>query len=309
MRLRDEAYFRDSRSAKLKANSHAVPEIEGGRKMKKMVVGVWLVGAVICGALAQMVSSVALADQLDDIQKSGKLRCGIMLDFPPAGYRDANNNPVGYDVDYCQDMAKALGVSAEVVETQSSDRIPALLSNRVDVSISSATITLERAKVVAFSIPYIIYEDAVLVRKDSGIKSFNDLKGQAVGIIRGSSPEAFFLPYFKKWNDSSGSYTAYASNGEVFLALAQGKIQATIDATTVLGQFIQTPQGQDFTICCSTPFPQDWTGIMVQRNEQGFLNWINVFIWQQVKTGRTQELYKKYLGTDAPPLELPNVYW
>lgn len=254
-------------------------------------------------------STSAFADKLDDIQSAGVLRCGVSLDFPPLGYRDADNNPVGYDVEYCQDMANALGVTANIVETPSADRIPSLLSNRVDVSIAGATITLERAKVVAFSIPYAIFEDAILVKKDSPIQSFEDLKGKAVGLTRGSSLEANFMPYYNEWADPNGSYTGYGSNGEVFLALSQDKISAMIESATLLSEYLKTPQGQEFRICCKTPFPQDWTGIMVNRQDQGLLNWINIFVWQQVRSGRTEELYQKFIGTSAPSFALPNVYY
>jgi ABC-type amino acid transport substrate-binding protein len=252
---------------------------------------------------------LALADKLDDILKAQKLRCGVLLDLPPVGYRDSSNNPVGYDVEFCQDMAKALGVDPVIVETPSPNRIPALLSDQVDVSISSATNSLERAKVVGFSIPYQIWSYAVVVRKDAPIKQFDDLKGKKVGIVRGTTPEAYFLPIFKKWDDPSGSYTPYGSDADRFLALSQGKIDASIEGTVALGQFLKTPQGKDFVICCPTPFPEDWTGIMVRRSEQGLLNWVNLFIWHQIKNGRVQELYKKWWGIDAPSLSLPGASW
>ena len=59
------------------------------------------------------------------------------------GFRDEKNKPAGFDVDYCNDLAKVLGVDAEVVETPFSDRIPALLSSRADVIVASTSDTLE----------------------------------------------------------------------------------------------------------------------------------------------------------------------
>ena len=69
---------------------------------------------------ATAVAAPSFADKLDDIIASGTLRCAVVLDFPPMGSRDAQNNPVGFDVDYCNDLAKALGVTAEIVETSQS---------------------------------------------------------------------------------------------------------------------------------------------------------------------------------------------
>ena len=55
-----------------------------------------------------MAGGVASADTLDDVVDRGTLRCGVVLDFPPIGYRDANNAPAGFDVDYCADLAASL---------------------------------------------------------------------------------------------------------------------------------------------------------------------------------------------------------
>jgi len=99
--------------------------------------------ALLCAA-----TMPAFADKLDDIISSGTLRCAVVLDFPPMGSRDASNNPIGFDVDTCNDLAAALGVTAEIVETPFPDRIPALVSGRVDVGVASTSDTLERAKTV-----------------------------------------------------------------------------------------------------------------------------------------------------------------
>lgn len=107
----------------------------------------------LTAALGCSLAGLAQADKLDDIIESGKLRCAVTLDFPPMGSRDAQNNPVGFDVDYCNDLAKALDVKAEIVETPFPDRIPALVSGRADVIVASTSDTLERAKTIGMSVP------------------------------------------------------------------------------------------------------------------------------------------------------------
>ena len=64
------------------------------------------VAAVLASSFAVSVS----ADTLDDVVDRGTLRCGVVLDFPPIGYRDSNNEPAGFDVEYCADLAAALEV-------------------------------------------------------------------------------------------------------------------------------------------------------------------------------------------------------
>ena len=70
------------------------------------------------------------------------------------GSRDAQDKPVGFDIDYCTDPARVPGVKAEIVETPFPERIRAFMSRRVVLGVASASDTLEHAKVVGMSIPY-----------------------------------------------------------------------------------------------------------------------------------------------------------
>ncbi len=267
-----------------------------------------VVAATLCAGALALSAGQAKADKLDDILSSGKLRCGVMLDFPPAGFRDQRNEPAGYDVEYCQDMAAALGVEAEIVETPSPQRIPALVANRVDVGIASTTATLERAKTVAFSIPYMVYKHVVLVRDDSDIESFDDLPGHPVATVRGTTPELEYLEHCETWAEGC-DYESYGSDSEQTLALRQGKADAVFTTSAYAATLVASPQGEGLEICCNVPGFTDWTGIIVNRNETAFLNWVNLFIWRQVESGRYAELYRKWVNDNVPTLALDNVHY
>ncbi len=248
----------------------------------------------------------AKADKLDDIIASGKLKCGVMLDVPPVGMRDNNNKPIGYDVEFCKDMAAALGVDPVFVETPGPDRIPAILSGRVDVGVASATASLERAKSVAFSIPYQIWDLGVAVSVDSSIISYEDLKNKKVGTVRSTSGEAAVLDELKSRGNKVISYN---SNAEQFLALKQGKVDAIIESNAIFGEYAKGAGKGIMKVCCSvTTAPSDWTGLMVNRSHHGLLKWVNLFVWHQWKNGRTDELYKEWFGYPAPSMSFPGTH-
>ena len=249
----------------------------------------------------------AKADKLDDVIASGELKCGVMLDVPPVGFRNNDNEPIGYDVEFCKDMAAALGVDPVFVETPGPDRIPAILSGRVDAGIASATASLERAKSVAFSIPYQIWDLGVAVSaSDSSINSYEDLKNKKVGTVRSTSGEAAVLDDLKNWGNEVISYN---SNAEQFLALKQGKVDAIIESNAIFGEYAKGDGKGIIKVCCSvTTAPSDWTGLMVHRSHQGLLNWVNLFVWHQWKNGRTDELYREWFGYAAPSMAFPGTH-
>lgn len=240
---------------------------------------------------------------LDKIVQSKKLRCGVMLDAPPAGYRDSKNEPDGYDVTYCKDMAKALGAEPVIVETPSPDRIPALVSNRIDVLISSTTPTPARALTVAFTQPYTNNIMTVVTRKDTGITQYSDLKSKKLGGVVGTTPEQLFKEEFAKgWQSSGATYTGYASDAESYLALQQGKVDALVMSTGVFHALSQSGQFPEFVAAGVAPLA-DFGSIAVRRDDQQFLNWARLFIFNQVANGRWAEVYHKYYGDGPlPPL-------
>ncbi|MET3900769.1 ABC-type amino acid transport substrate-binding protein [Devosia sp. UYZn731] len=262
-------------------------------------------------ALASLTTALpAFADKLDDIIASGTLRCAVVLDFPPMGSRDANNNPIGFDVDTCNDLAKVLGVTAEIVETPFPDRIPALVSGRVDVGVASTSDTLERAKTVGFSIPYFAFEMVVLTKDGLGIADYDSLKGKKVGSTSGTYEAIALEKSVNEWADPAGSFRSYQTQADVMLALSQGQIDATVVTSTVAGSTIATGNFPGFVMGGKAPYEIDYVGLIALREEQGLLNYLNLFVNQQIRTGRYAELYKKWVGDgDAPNLTVPGVYY
>lgn len=264
--------------------------------------------SVLLGSLlaATCMASAATADKLDDIIASGTLRCAVVLDFPPMGSRDANNEPVGFDVDYCNDLATALGVTAEIVETPFPDRIPALVSGRVDVGVASTSDTLERAKTAGFTIPYFAFTNVVLTREGAGIEAFEDMKGHIVGSVGGTYEGIALEGNIKEWG--AGEFRPYQNQADVFLALSQGQIDATVVTSTVASAIVQSGKYEGLVIKGDAPYLTDYVGLIALRQEYGLLNYLDLFINQQVRTGRYQELYGKWVGGDAPDLTVPKAY-
>ena len=96
----------------------------------------------------------AMAETVQDIQKRGKLRLGVLGDQPPWGFLDAEGKSAGYDVDFGIMLAKAMNVQPEFVTMTVAARIAQLMTNKVDLVIAVMGMYPERAKVVQFSKPY-----------------------------------------------------------------------------------------------------------------------------------------------------------
>ncbi|TKW63551.1 MAG: transporter substrate-binding domain-containing protein [Paracoccus denitrificans] len=253
------------------------------------------------------VTGPAFADKLDDIIGSGTLRCAVVLDFPPMGSRDENNEPQGFDVDYCNDLAAALGVEAEIVETTFPERIPALVSGQVDIGVASTSDTLERAKTVGFTIPYYAFENAVTANEGVEMATWEDLKGKTVGATAGTYEAIWLEGKVDEWGE--GEFRPYQNQADVFLALSQGQLDATVSTVEVAEANVDSGNFPGIKIVDKAPMVPDYVALIALREEQGLINYMNLFINQQVRTGRYAELYKKWVGEGEPAdLTIKGVY-
>ncbi len=64
----------------------------------------------------------------------------------------------------------------------------------------------------------------VLTREDTGIASYEDLKGRPVGGTAGTFEALALEKDSKAWGDAKGSFRAYQSEADTALAISQGHI-------------------------------------------------------------------------------------
>jgi hydroxyproline transporter system substrate-binding protein len=257
-------------------------------------------------SIAALNAMPAMSDTLDDVVDRGTLRCGVVLDFPPIGYRDANNEPAGFDVDYCNDLAKSLEVDVKIMPVSWSERLPVIATGRADVVFGGTSDSLARARTVGFSIPYAIYYSQGVINSQSGIKSLDDIRGKRVAAALGTITEQEWLKIAKQWGEEN-LYQSYQTENEVFLAVAQGKADIGITANTTIKPITQ--QYNSLEPGPRMPWTADYTSIVGKRQDLMWLNYLNLFVTHQVRSGRYQELWSKYVGSDAPELRIPGVMY
>lgn len=258
------------------------------------------VASIVAGAFAVFASGPAQADQLDDVIKRGTLNCGVVLDFPPMGYFDKDNQPAGFDVDYCKDLAGALGVEANILNLTWGDRIPSLISGKTDVVIGSTSDTLERAKSVGFTYPYFVFKFQTFSKKDTPINSFDDLKDLKVGAALGTTYETEYLAYAEKMGWGKDNYTAFKSENDAFLGLYQGKVDVIISTNTNIATKLQTEEFKDYVAGPYVPNYDDVVGLIAKRSEVAWINYLNLFLIHQIRGGNMNTHYNTHFGTDVP---------
>ena len=180
-----------------------------------------------------------IADGDDSLQKNldrGTFILGLDHSVPPMGFRDEQNNIVGFDIDLATEVCARLGVELVVQPIDWDSKELELSTGKIDCIWNGMTITDERIDSMFIPKPYIANRQVVIVGNTFKGDTLADLKGKVVGLQKGSSSlEA--LEKNTAVHDSVKSISEYADNVAAFLDLKAGRIEALV-VDEVAGRYI-----------------------------------------------------------------------
>ncbi len=144
-------------------------------------------GAALLAAILACWGGPAAADRLDDIYERGRLVVGVKADYQPFGFLDSAGALVGYDVDVARAFAEGLEVELQLVPVTSANRMQKLQRGEIDIIAATMGDTRSRRELVHMVEPQ-YYGDGgnVLMRTDSGIADWADLRGRPLCTIQGA---------------------------------------------------------------------------------------------------------------------------
>jgi polar amino acid transport system substrate-binding protein len=146
-----------------------------------------IIAVLLALSVATFSNASAKADAFEDILKKGVVRIATPLDVPPMGSQNEKREAEGFDVELAGMIAKALGVKLEMQQITAGNRIPFLITNKVDIVISVMGLTPERARQIMFTSPYADTQLAVYGPKALAVSSADQLGSLKVAATKGST--------------------------------------------------------------------------------------------------------------------------
>ena len=186
---------------------------------------------------AYLEESTAAADDdsLQKVKDKGTLILGLDDSFPPMGFRDENDQVVGFDIDLATEVAKRMGVELAIQPIDWDSKELELETGRVDCLWNGLSITDERVAAMYFAKPYIANKQIVIVPEGSEIKTAADLKEKRVGLQKGSS--ALDALNANPVSKELSELVELADNVTVFSELKAGRIDAFV-VDEVVGRYL-----------------------------------------------------------------------
>lgn len=254
-----------------------------------------MIAALVAGLMA---TGSAMADKLEDITSSGKIRVGVLLDAAPWGFKGADGKDTGLDIALAELMANDINAELELVPLTGQSRIPSLLADKIDVMIAALGATPERAQQVMFSQPYAAVSLGIYGPKGTErIQDVSGLAGKQVAVAKGSTLDIWLTdnaPDVKvvRFEDTPTAIAAYlAGQVEMFAENSAISVKVGEDnpdkATDLVFLIRQSP-----------------AHVAVKQGEQNLLNWVNTFIFYNRLSGKLGDLQETYFKERQ---DLPNM--
>lgn len=231
-------------------------------------------------------------DHLARIQSAGKLVVGLEGDWQPFSYHDKDDVLCGVDVEVAQEIAKRIGVEAEIVEGKWDGLLTGLSTGTYDIVVNGVDITEEREKTFDFSDPY-VYDRTVLVIKEGteGITSFDDLAGKTTANSIGST--------YMEMGESYGAEVQGVDDLTKCMDMVKnGTVDATINAATSINDYITTTGETCFQIVDESDTMPYVIPMKKGEDNDSLRAAINTALKSMRDDGTLKAISEKYFGSD-----------
>ncbi|WP_414755739.1 transporter substrate-binding domain-containing protein [Anabaena sp. CCY 9910] len=158
-----------------------------------------ILSAIIICFMISATGLAASAAELPEIQRRGYITIAVKDNLPLLGFKDANGNLQGLEIDLAKRLAADLLGNADAVKLQpvnNRDRLAVVFNHQVDLAIARVTATESRSRLVSFSVPYYM-DGTYLITKDATVQQIHDLAKRKIAVLNNSSTIAevrYYIP-------------------------------------------------------------------------------------------------------------------
>jgi ABC-type amino acid transport substrate-binding protein len=275
----------------------------------------------LAAALVAVIFGASLARAEDELtgtlkkaNNSGTVTIGYRESSLPFSYLNQLKQPIGYAIDLCQeivdDMAHELGrddLKIDYKPVTSANRFEAVTSGAIDLECGSTTGNVERRKTADFSPTYYVSATKLLVRRDSPIRSYRDLRGKKVAVTAGTTNADAIHRVFEQLKIQAEIVTG-RDHAESFGLVKQGKADAlALDDVLLYGLIAaEGPKGSDYTVLAENLSYEPY-GIMFRKNDAPLSAVVQKTFARLAEARELRWLYEKWFLKRLPTGERLNI--
>jgi His/Glu/Gln/Arg/opine family amino acid ABC transporter permease subunit len=214
---------------------------------------------------------------------------------------EERGQPVGFDIDFADGLARRLGARAEFVVMDWAGIVAGLRSGRYDVIISSMSITPERSAQVDF-VPYASLSQVFVCRRGTPVRHERDLAGKAVAVQVNTTSHAW-LGGLEGRGVAVGAVKALPLATDVFTALHTGQADVVVVDEPVGRYYARRQPALAVTGVATDAEP---IGVALRQQDRALLSAVAAAVRSMREDGTLRRLEERWFGEalgreDEPP--------
>ena len=234
------------------------------------------------------------------IERNGVLRVAADFDCAPLNFLDPeageNGQYAGLDMMLARKIAKKLGVELVIVPMKSTQKLSALLGDRVDLTISAVAYSPERALYYTMSNGYYYPENeepdiGVLIRKGETVTSLQDLENKRI-VAKSNTLQEAFAAENKDLKKCEAFYRVVSSRA-VYEMVESGEADAGIVSIQIANTYFLNDPESTLYLAEGLEFPVDkkFRGYRVaaKKGETQLIAFVNGVIREAEENGELQK--------------------
>lgn len=262
----------------------------------RLLVGLFGLVLMACGNKA-----VTSEDQWADYEAKKTITIGFDETFVPMGFKNTAGDYEGFDIDLATAVFDQYGIQIKWQPINWDLKETELNNGKIDLIWNGYTMTEERAKKVAFTLPYMANEQVLVTKKSSGVKSFADMKDKTLGAQSGSAGYDAFTnkPEVLKDLVKGNEATQYETFTQALIDLKSDRIDGVL-IDRVYANYYLTEEGEldNYTIVASE-FDGENFAVGARQADKTLVDKVNAAFKQLHQEGKFQEIANKWFGQDV----------
>lgn len=264
---------------------------------------------VLAALFAAGVQAQALDGRLKKIAQTKTIAIAYRADAMPFSFSE-NNQVDGFSIDLCKRVANSIeralnikGLQIKWVPVTTQSRFEAVMKGSADMECGSSTITLARMRQVDFSSIIFVETTGLLVKADSGVRSFDNLGGKKIAVIAGTTNESAIQAQLKR-RLLSATVVPFKSRDEAFAALQEGKADAFASDRLLLVGSVARAKDQKDLVLLPDELSFEPYGIVLPRGDTTLRLAVNTGLAQLYSSGQVLEIFRRWFEAfgQIPPI-------
>ena len=268
-------------------------------KNKLILILAIIIIASVAVIFATKTKTKETGDSLSRILNKNTFILGLDDSFPPMGYRNEDNEIVGFDIDVAKEVCNRLGVQLVIQPISWNAKEQELNSYNIDCIWNGMSINEKRKEAMSLSNSYMTNRMIFVVKNESNIQKLEDLTGKNIGVQSGSSAEETL--------EASNVYSqakqviSYADNITAFMDMETNQTEAVF-VDEVLANYYIASNNKNYRIL-DEALEEEQYAIGFRKQDTELCNKINEILQEMKIDGTLAKISTTWFGKDVTTIK------